>query len=286
MNRAVPPWLGRRTALAGLTPRPCPRDDGPAPSDAARRRRRQHADRLRALRRRPARRALAGRDRGAADGDELAALIGRLLELARSRLETLGRLPLLDRARARPRVRGVRRALPATRRSSSSGRASNRHPDPVRQPARGRARPDRELRRRERALRRAVHRRRLRHLDELRRRSPPRASTSAACSRRGSRSRWRRSSSGPRAWSRSTSSSRRAVIGKTTVGGAPVRARLRLRGPGRRHRDAHARRARRGRPGDRDRRPRRPDRPALRDDRARRPDLTLEGLRLVWELNR
>ena len=43
-------------------------------------------------------------------------------------------------------------------------------PDPLRRSARGRPRPDRQRRRGERALRRAVHRRRLRHLDQLRHR--------------------------------------------------------------------------------------------------------------------
>ena len=43
-------------------------------------------------------------------------------------------------------------------------------PDPVRRSARGRARPDRERGRGERALRAPVHRRRLRHLDQLRHR--------------------------------------------------------------------------------------------------------------------
>ena len=76
-----------------------------------------------------------------------------------------------------------------------------------------------------------------------------------------------------------------AVIGKTTVGRAPVGPRLRLRGPGGRHRGAHARRARRRRQGDRDRRPRRPDRPHSQTIELVDPELTLEGLRLVWELN-
>ena len=53
-------------------------------------------------------------------------------------------------------------------------------------------------------------RRRLRHLDELRRRLARPASTSAACSRPGSRPRWRRSSPARPGSSRSTTSSRRA----------------------------------------------------------------------------
>ena len=68
------------------------------------------------------------------------------------------------------------------------------------QPAGGRPRPDRQLGRRARPLRRAVHRGRLRHLDELRRRSRPTASSSAGRSRRASRSRWTRSTAGRRAW--------------------------------------------------------------------------------------
>ena len=44
------------------------------------------------------------------------------------------------------------------------------HPDPLRRPARGRARPDRQLDRRAGAVRRAGDRRRLRDVDQLRRR--------------------------------------------------------------------------------------------------------------------
>ena len=75
----------------------------------------------------------------------------------------------------------------------------DRDADPLRRPARGRARPDRERGRGARAARRAGDRRRLRHLDELRRRLGRRASSPAACSRPGSRSRWTRSSRVPRA---------------------------------------------------------------------------------------
>ena len=76
------------------------------------------------------------------------------------------------------------------------------------------------------------------------------------------------------------------VISQTTVGGAPVGPRLRLRRPGRRDRRPDPRRARRSRrPGDRDRRPRRPDRAALATITAVDPELTLQGLRLVWERN-
>ena len=72
-------------------------------------------------------------------------------------------------------------------------------PDPVRRPARGRPGPDHERGRgASELLRRAGDRRRLRHVDELRRRLGRRASTSAACSRRGSRSRWTRCSRGRR----------------------------------------------------------------------------------------
>ena len=96
--------------------------------------------------------------------------------------------------------------------------------------------------------------------------SPRRASASAACSRRGSRSRWTRSSRARRGSSAVDFSAPPSVIGKTTVGVAAVRPRLRLHRPGGRDRDAHPRRARRRRAGDRDRRSRRADRAALADD--------------------
>ena len=138
-------------------------------------------------------------------GDELGALVQ---ELPRPRRR--GRhLPVVDGAAARALVRGVRRAVRDGGAARARARRQDRHPDSLRRSARGRARPDRERRRRGGALRRAVHRRRLRDVDELRRRLGGRRSTSAACSRRGSRSRWTRSSRGRRGCGRSTSSSRR-----------------------------------------------------------------------------
>ena len=68
------------------------------------------------------------------------------------------------------RVRVVRGALGGRRAARArAGRADGRA-DPLRRPARGRPGPDRERGRRARAPRRAGDRRRLRHLDELRRR--------------------------------------------------------------------------------------------------------------------
>ncbi len=100
-------------------------------------------------------------------GDELGVLALRAARPRRRRR----RLPLVDRAGARPRVRGVRRALGRTAASSSSARASApgiaiRYDDPRE------VGPDRIANAvaAEGALRRAVHRRRLRHVDELRRR--------------------------------------------------------------------------------------------------------------------
>jgi type III pantothenate kinase len=61
------------------------------------------------------------------------------------------------------------------------------------------------------------------------------------------------------------------VIGKTTVRRSPVGPRLRLRGPGGRHRHPHPGRARHGRPDRRHGRARRADRAARRHARARRP---------------
>ena len=58
----------------------------------------------------------------------------------------------------------------ARRRSSARPGRANRHPDPVRRSPRGRARTGSRTPWPPRALRRAVHRRRLRHVDELRRR--------------------------------------------------------------------------------------------------------------------
>ena len=81
--------------------------------DAAGGRRRQHADRLRRVRRRPSSRE---RWRVATEAertaDEIGALVDRLLELRDLDFERdRRRLPLLDRARARARVRELRRAV-------------------------------------------------------------------------------------------------------------------------------------------------------------------------------
>ena len=96
------------------------------------------------------------------------------------------------------RVRVLRGALGGRRPARARAGRVDRRADPLRRPARGRPRPDRERGRGARALRRAGDRRRLRHVDQLRRRSRRPASTSAAFSRRASRSRWTRCSRAPR----------------------------------------------------------------------------------------
>ena len=177
--------------------------------DAARRRRRQHADAPGTLARRRARAHLAHRDAAAAHERRPGGAARRAARPARPRHERGERARrVLDRAGARGRVdrRGRERAR-GRHAADRPGRAQ-RHADPHGQPARGRPRPHRQRRGGVRARRRALHRRRLRHLDELRRGLGAAASTSAACSRRASRSRWRRSSTAPRA-SRAWSSSRR-----------------------------------------------------------------------------
>ena len=123
-------------------------------------------------------------------GDELGALLADFLDFdALDGICLSSTVPRLD-----PRVRARRGALGEGAAARDRARRQDRHPDPVRRPARGRPRPDHERGRREGALRRAGDRRRLRHVDELRRRLRRRATTSAACSRRASRSRWTRSS--------------------------------------------------------------------------------------------
>ena len=102
------------------------------------------------------------------------------------------------RFRAPARVGAARRPVGARAAARGRARGPHRHPDPLRRPSRGRPRPDRQRGGGKDALRRAGDRRRLRHLDELRRRLARRASTSAACSRPGSRRRWTRCSPAPR----------------------------------------------------------------------------------------
>ena len=134
-------------------------------------------------------------------GDELGVLVGRLLELRDVGFEDIGgvclssTVPPLIRAYeefARDYAEAPLLVLgPGTRTGI---------PIVLRRPARGRPRPHRQRGRGARALRGALHRRRLRHVHELRHRLRATGSTSAASSRRGSRSRWRRSSPAPRGW--------------------------------------------------------------------------------------
>ena len=135
--------------------------------------------------------------------------------------------------------------------------------------ARGRAGPDRQRRRGQGALRRACDRRRLRHLDELRRRvgggrvarrrARPRDRDLDGCPLRAGREavqgRVHRAADGDRQDDR-----RVAAVG----------SRLRLRRAGGRDRHAHPGGARRGGAGDRHGRPGRADRAAFTHDRARR----------------
>ena len=88
-----------------------------------------------------------------------------------------------------------------------AGRA-HRRPAALRQPARGRPGPRRQHPRRAHPLRRPRGRRRLRHVDQLRRRVGARASSSAARSRPASRSASTPSPPAPRGCSRSSWSSR------------------------------------------------------------------------------
>ena len=128
-------------------------------------------------------------------------------------------------------------------------------------------------------------RRRLRHLDELRRRVSAQGEYVGGVLAPGSRPRWRRSSPVRPGSSRSTTRSRR---GDREDDGrrAAVRPRVRLRRSGGRHRDRDPGRARAP--------THRSSRRAAWPDSSRRtrstigsvdPFLTLDGLRLVWELN-
>ena len=164
-------------------------------------------------------------------GDELAVMLRAFVDLERARRDRALRVG----ADARPRVRGVRRALGRDRAARArAGRVDGRA-DPLRRPARGRPGPDRERRRRARAPRRAGGRRRLRHVDELRRRQ------------RGGRVRGRRARAGHRDLDGRAVRARRAAAEGAVHrarardqpdddGRAPVGPRLRLRRPGRRDR--------------------------------------------------
>ena len=119
----------------------------------------------------------------------------------------------------------VRRHSPAS--SSNPGR--RRDADPLRQPERGRSRPDRERGRRLRPLRRAVRSSSTSVRRPPSRRSAPRASTSAARSRPGSRSASRRSIQQAAALRRVELVEPRSVIGRSTVESIQSGAALRVR---------------------------------------------------------
>ena len=221
----------------------------------------QHADGLRAVRGRAARRT-AGASRPSRGGRATSsASCSAMLDLDAS---TASASPRPCRRSSR-RTRASRSAGPRRRSSSSAAGGEQRDPDPLRRPAPGRPRPDRERRRRLVAVRRAVHRRRLRHLDELRRGRRRRRVRGAVLApgveismdalfqrRAADQGRLRGAALGDR---------------EDDDGGAPVGPRLRLRRPGRRDRRRHPRRARGRGAGDRDRRARRVDRAAARSTR-------------------
>ena len=126
--------------------------------------------------------------------DELAVLLRSLVDL-----ESLDGIVLCSSVPQLVReYEALRRALGRLRAARARPRCLDRRADPLRRPARGRARPDRERGCGARAARCAGDRRRLRDLDQLRRRLGGRASSRAACSRRASRSRWTRCSRGRR----------------------------------------------------------------------------------------
>ena len=197
-------------------------------------------------------------------GDELGVTLGALFELEDVDGICLSTtVPALQREWERVAERWAQAPLLTVGPGREDG-----DPDPLRRSARGRAGPDRERGRGERALRRAVHRRRLRHRDQLRHR----------LARRGVRR--RRARAGDRGLDgralRACGSARQGRLRRAAVRdrqddgrGPPVRARLRLRRPGRRDRRAHPGRARRRGADGRHRRPRRPDRPARADARPR-----------------
>ena len=200
-------------------------------ADAARCRCRQHPDRPRPLRRRPADGGLARRHGAHADGRRARRAARRHARPRRRRRH----LPRLDRADADSRVGAPRPPLGGGADPRRRPRRQDRHPDSLRRPTRGRPRPHRQLGRRQGALRRPRDRRRLRHLDELRRRLP------------GGRLRRRRARAGhrdvdggalrPRRPARQGRLRRAAERDREDDGRRPpVRRRLRLRRPGRRHR--------------------------------------------------
>ena len=219
--------------------------------------------------------------------DELRVKVAGLLGLdGLSWSDVEPRHPRVGRAAADRRVGGPRRSRVRVRRHGRRSGPQDRHAHPLRQPARGGRRPHRQRRRGLRALRRAGHRRRLRHRDHHRRRSTRTAPTWAERSLRASRRR------------------RGALLeGRAALQGRP-------RAAERRHRHEHAREragraaSRRGGDGRRARAPRRgsswaprrrsiatgglAERMALLCETISDVDmdLTLEGLRMIFERNR
>src|SRR5204863_309504 len=112
--------------------------------DASRCRRRQHPDRSRPLRGRAADRGLATRDRAHPHGRR-----ARRPPWRPPRPRRRGRdLPLLDGPDADPRMGAPRLALGAGADPGRRAGRQDRYPDPLRRPARGRPRPDRQRGRR------------------------------------------------------------------------------------------------------------------------------------------
>ncbi|CAA9493730.1 MAG: Pantothenate kinase type III, CoaX-like, partial [uncultured Solirubrobacteraceae bacterium] len=236
------------------------------------RRRRQHPDPPGDLRRRPAPRALALRDRARVDRRRARRDAAQSARAARHDLRGPDRLHrLLDRARSRPRVVGDGRALPAPPDAGGRARRAHRHGDPHGQPARGGRRPARQRGGRPRPRPRRLRGGRLRHGDHLRLRLargrvPGRHHRTRSRDLDGGADRARRQAAQDRP--RAATHADRQVDRR----GHPRGSDLRLRRPGGRDRQPPARRAGRHHARDRHRRPGRRDRPLLRDDRGgRRP---------------
>ncbi|CAA9318584.1 MAG: Pantothenate kinase type III, CoaX-like, partial [uncultured Frankineae bacterium] len=247
---------------------------------AAHRRRRQHQHGPRPVRRRPPVRELPDQDRSPGDRRRAGADVPRP---AVGPPGAARRLRLLDRARgARPADGHVRPLLLG--RPDHRGRSGrqDRCADPHRQPARGRARPHRQHAGGAHPLRRAGRGRRLRHVDELRRRVGPRG-VPRRCA--GPRGRDQRRRAGRPGGAPVQGRAGRAAVGHRQEHrrGPAVRAPLRLRRAGRRPGAPDQRRARRAAGRARDRRAVAPDVPRVRHPRPPRagpdPDRPAPGVR-------
>ena len=223
--------------------------------DAARRRRRKHADPLRGVRPTAIRSRSTGGLRPSANRPVTSsARRCRTCSGCAAWLRGDRRLDrLLDRAPAVRAVDSDGRALPRPRDARGRPDDPHRDADPDRQPPRGRCRPARERGRGVRPGPRHVRRRRLRHRDHLRRRvGRRRVPRRDHQPRRRDLDRRALRARGEAAQGRA----RRAAIADRQVDGRrdPKRDRVRLRRPGRGDRPPAARRAGATTTGDRDRR--------------------------------